>query len=205
MVSVPRDAPSRSLIYATTIVVSIVWVVLDQATKLLAVRAYSDGAPDDLGPVVLRLVYNTGAAFSLPIRLPWLFVTVTVLVVTLVARALPDTPSVRLAGAYGLVVGGAIGNALDRIFRDGAVVDMIDLDFPPLESFPVFNVADIGITVGAGLVLLFMVLLERREAAMPDPAVLAEGEEALAESDGEAERAAEDSESSSTPLLPSDQ
>lgn len=143
--------------------VAVVWIVLDQATKMAAVRTYSVHPPDDLGPVVLRLIYNDGGAFSMPIRLPWVFVAVTILVCVLVARALPQTESLGLAGAYGLVVGGAIGNGADRIFRDGAVVDMIDLDFPPLASFPVFNVADIGITVGAVLVAVLMLQADRRE------------------------------------------
>lgn len=159
------DPSRRRLVYATTIVVAIVWVVLDQATKMAAVRTYSEQPPDDLGPVILRLIYNSGGAFSMPIELPWLFVGVTVIVCVLVARALPETSSVGLAAAYGLVVGGAIGNGADRIFRDGAVVDMIDLDFWPLQSFPVFNVADIGITVGAVLVAVLMLLAERGEGA----------------------------------------
>lgn len=159
------DSPRQRLVTVTTVVVAAAWVVLDQATKMAAVRTYGTQPPDDLGPVILRLIYNEGAAFSLPIQLPWLFVTVTVLVCVLVARALPDTRSVGLAGAYGLVVGGAVGNGLDRIFRDGAVVDMIDLDFWPLTGFPVFNVADIGITVGASAVALLMVLGDRRDRA----------------------------------------
>ncbi|CAN5823377.1 N/A [soil metagenome] len=150
------DPAPRRLVYATTIVVAAVWVILDQLTKLAAVRTFSSQPPHDLGPIILRLIYNEGGAFSLPLRVPWLFVAVTVLVCVLVARALPGTKSLGLSVAYGLVVGGAIGNAADRIFRDGAVVDMIDLDFFPLRSFPVFNVADIGITVGAALVAAFM-------------------------------------------------
>ncbi|HUG86386.1 MAG TPA: signal peptidase II [Euzebya sp.] len=159
------ESSRRHLVYAITLVVATAWVILDQATKMAAVRTYATSPPDDLGPVVLRLIYNEGGAFSLPIRLPWVFVAVTVLVCVLVARALPETTSRGLAAAYGLVVGGAIGNASDRIFRDGAVVDMIDLDFPPLQSFPVFNVADIGITVGAVLVAVMMIQADRREQA----------------------------------------
>lgn len=159
------DHSRRRLVYAITLVVATAWVVLDQATKMATVRTYATSPPDDLGPVILRLIYNEGGAFSMPIRLPWVFVAVTVLVCVLVARALPDTSSPALAAAYGLVVGGAIGNGADRIFRSGAVVDMIDLDFPPLRSFPVFNVADIGITVGAVLVAFLMIQADRREQA----------------------------------------
>jgi signal peptidase II len=166
------DARSR-LVYATTAVVATVWVVLDQATKMVAVRTWSVEPPTDLGPVILRLIYNEGGAFSLPIKLPWVFIAVTVIVCVLVIKALPTTSSLALAGAYGLVMGGALGNGFDRVFRGGAVVDMIDLDFPPLQGFPVFNVADIGITVGAVLVAVLMFLHERRTAAS-EPAVLEE-------------------------------
>lgn len=159
------------LVYATTLVVAVVWVVLDQATKIAAVRSLEGQVPNDLGPLVLRVIRNTGGAFSLPLRLPWVFVLVAVVVTVLVIRALPQTRSLGLATAYGLVVGGAIGNGADRIFRDGAVVDMLDLDFAPLQNFPVFNVADIGITVGALLVAVLMVLEDRR-LAREEPAVL---------------------------------
>lgn len=164
------DLPDRQrVVTVTTVVVAIAWIVLDQATKIAAVRALEGQPPNDLGPLVLRVIRNSGGAFSLPLELPWVFVVVAVVVSVLVARALPDTRSVSLAAAYGLVVGGAIGNAADRIFRDGAVVDMLDLDFPPLESFPVFNVADIGITVGAVLVALLMM---REESGGTEPAVI---------------------------------
>ena len=159
------------LVYATTLVVAVVWIVLDQATKIAAVRSLEGQVPNDLGPLVLRVIRNTGGAFSLPLRLPWVFVLVAVVVTVLVIRALPQTRSLGLATAYGLVVGGAIGNGADRIFRDGAVVDMLDLDFAPLQNFPVFNVADIGITVGALLVAVLMVLEDRR-LAREEPAVL---------------------------------
>jgi signal peptidase II len=160
------DTARLRLVYLTTTVVAFVWVLIDQATKIAAVRTFeADPTPLDYGPIIFRLIYNPGGAFSMPIELPWLFVAVTVIVCVLVAKALPDTRSLSLASAYGLVVGGAIGNGADRIFRDGEVVDMIDLDFAPFERFPVFNVADIGITVGALLVAVLMTVADRRERA----------------------------------------
>lgn len=171
-----RPADGKLHLYATTFVVAVVWIVLDQATKTWVVRQI-DGQPlsgqllGDYGWWRLRAIGNPGAAFSLPIELPLLFVGVAVLVTILVIRALPDTESPVLALAYGLVVGGAFGNALDRIFRGGEVVDMIDLQFPPVTDFPVFNVADVGITVGAVLVAILMIQQDRR-AAKEEPAVI---------------------------------
>ncbi len=146
---------SRQQIVATTGIVTAVWLLLDQATKLLAVKELT-GQTVDLGFMDLRLIYNDGGAFSIP-GPDWLFLGVTVLVAVLVVRVLPQTDRISLAAAYGLVLGGALGNGADRIFRDGRVVDFFDLRW-----FPVFNVADIGITVGAVGVALLMIMMERR-------------------------------------------
>ncbi|MEO2108846.1 MAG: signal peptidase II, partial [Actinomycetota bacterium] len=127
------------------------------------------------------------------------FVLVAIIVTVLVIRALPQTRSLGLATAYGLVVGGAIGNGADRIFRDGAVVDMLDLDFAPLQNFPVFNVADIGITVGAMLVAVLMVLEDRR-LAREEPAVL----EPLAGGGGAVQPDADDVQSETETDAPTD-
>ncbi len=134
-------------------------VMLDQATKAYAVEVFADN-PIDLGIVSLVLIRNPNAAFGIP-GFPGLFLVVTIVVTALVLRSLPNTPGRWVTAAYGLVVGGAIGNAIDRIFRtpgfpSGAVVDWI---YPGW--FPAFNVADSGITVGATLLVL---LLARAEA-----------------------------------------
>lgn len=147
-----------------------VWVLLDQVTKFIAVRVFAD-SPMDLGFVRLVDVRNEGAAFGIP-GFPGLFLVVTTVVVGLVLRALPRTDRPALGIAYGLVVGGAIGNGLDRIFRSpgfpgGGVVDFIDLGW-----FPVFNVADAGITVGAALLVLLLTLME----PPPEPEPLEESE-----------------------------
>lgn len=136
-------------------------VAADQLTKWWATEALSDG------PVVLidgflqfRLVRNPGAAFGL---LPGagsivaLAAVAAVVVIVLVVH--------RLEGpwegvAMGLVLGGAIGNLIDRVLRgpgllDGKVVDFVDFDF-----FPTFNTADSAITIGA---ILAVLLTLRRE------------------------------------------
>jgi signal peptidase II len=150
--------------------VTAAWIVLDQAVKVLAVAELSDG-PVDLGFMMLRLVRNPNAAFGLRIPgIPGLYAIVGVVVLVLVVRALRHVDRLSVAAVYGLITGGAIGNLVDRFVRDpgfpsGHVVDMFDLGW-----FPVFNVADAGITVG---VLLMLVLVwrieeeERRLAALP--------------------------------------
>jgi len=131
-----------------------VWVALDQVTKQLAVTGLADGDLE-LGVARLVLVRNPDAAFGIP-GFPGMFLIVTVIVLVLVVRTLPTVTSRAVAAAYGLVVGGALGNAVDRVIRppgfpEGAVIDFIHLG----AWFPwTFNLADSGITVGAVFLLI---------------------------------------------------
>lgn len=156
----------RRLIYATTLGVAVIWLLLDQATKVLAVAQLpATGVPGtSVGPVDLRLVRNPGGAFGIP-AFPALFLVVTILVVVLVVRALPRTDRLSLAAVYGLVTGGALGNVTDRLLRppgfpSGHVVDFLDIGW-----WPVFNVADIGIVVGAVGIAVLLTIVDREERA----------------------------------------
>lgn len=160
-----RALPGR-LVYKTTFVVVALWLVLDQATKVLAVQTLPatgvTGA--QLGVFDLRLVRNPGGAFGIP-GFPGLFLIVTALVIVLVVRALPRTDRLSLAVVYGLVSGGALGNVVDRLVREpgfpsGHVVDFIDLGW-----WPVFNIADIGIVVGAVGIAVLLTIVDREERA----------------------------------------
>ena len=157
----PRSHPGRTLIVITTIGVAAIWLLLDQATKALAVEALENtGRVIDLGFIDLNVIRNRGGAFGIP-GLPGIFVVVTIVVIGLVARALPHTDRISLAVSYGLVSGGALGNVMDRIFRapgfpSGAVVDFFDLRW-----YPIFNIADIGIVCGAISIAVLMTLVER--------------------------------------------
>ncbi|HVM18794.1 MAG TPA: signal peptidase II [Egibacteraceae bacterium] len=158
-----RAHPGRTLIAVTTVGVAAIWLLLDQATKILAVELLeAQGRVIDLGFIDLNVIRNHGGAFGIP-GLPGLFVLVTVVVVTLVVRALPRTDRLSLAVAYGLVCGGALGNVADRLFRDpgfpsGAVVDFLDLRW-----WPIFNLADIGIVTGAIAIAALMTIVDREE------------------------------------------
>ncbi|MBW3601248.1 MAG: signal peptidase II [Actinobacteria bacterium] len=148
-----QASPARAVRWVCAAVAAL-WLLVDQATKALAVEALA-GRTVHLSWLDLRLVRNPGGAFGLP-GVPGLFVVVTVVVLVLVARALPRTERLSLAVAYGLLAGGALGNGLDRVLRapgfpSGHVVDFIDLRW-----WPVFNVADIGIVAGAALVAVLL-------------------------------------------------
>jgi signal peptidase II len=146
-------------------VVAALWLLLDQVTKVLAVALLEDnGRVVDLGIIQLRAIRNPGGAFGLP-GLPGLFVAVSAVVLFLVLRALPKTDRLDLAVAYGLVTGGAVGNLIDRLFRvpgfpSGAVVDFLDLRW-----WPVFNIADAGIVIGAIAIAVLMTRAERHTEA----------------------------------------
>ena len=161
-----RLTPTRAGLVAAPL--AIAWLVIDQVTKAVAVDTLA-GSPRDLGWLRLVLVYNEGAAFGLP-GFPGLFLGVTVVVLVLVGRALSRGVTTPVALAYGLVLGGALGNAVDRVIRPpgfpgGAVVDFLHLPWAPF--FHVFNVADVGITVGAPLLFLLLLREDRRQAEMP--------------------------------------
>ena len=160
-----RTHPGRTLITVTTVGIAAIWLLLDQATKVLAVELLeSRGRVIDLGFMDLNVIRNSGGAFGLP-GLPGMFVVVTIVVIFLVARAIPNTDRLSLAVTYGLVCGGALGNVADRLFRapgfpSGAVVDFFDLRW-----FPIFNIADIGIVCGAGAIAVIMTIIDREERA----------------------------------------
>lgn len=155
-----RPLPGR-VVWVVWFVVAGAWLVLDQATKVLAVAELSTRTIS-LGFMDLNLVRNPNAAFGIP-GFTGMFVLVTIVVVVLIARAIPRSDRLSVAFAYGLITGGALGNGLDRVFRapgfpGGHVVDMFDLGW-----FPVFNIADTGITVGTTLLVVLLLRADREE------------------------------------------
>ena len=134
----------------------------DQLVKGWVVARLEWGQSMDLASwlaPILRLTYvtNTGVAFGLLQGFGDLFLIVAVVVVGLLLiyyRQLPQG-QVLLRIALGLQMGGAMGNLVDRIVR-GSVVDFIDLNFWPMQEWPIFNLADASIVTGVGLLVLVM-------------------------------------------------
>lgn len=137
---------------------------LDQITKAWALVALEDRIIDLVWTLRLRLVYNTGFAFSAGQRLGPVLAFVAIVIVVLLWLSRRRVQAVWAAIGLGGIIGGALGNLADRIFRGagwgrGAVVDFIDLQW-----WPIFNVADAAITVGLVLVLFDLYRSERRRA-----------------------------------------
>ena len=141
--------------------VAAAWVVVDQLTKFWAVNTLLKGQSIDLLPVLnLTLGFNTGAAFSILGGghgwQRWLLAVVAGLVSAYLIYWLRQIASGERWPAVGLtlVLAGAIGNLIDRI-RLGYVIDFIHMYYQDYH-WPIFNIADIGITVGVGIFLLAM-------------------------------------------------
>jgi signal peptidase II len=134
-------------------------VALDQFTKSLAVRELADGPVDLVWTLRLSLSFNHGAAFGMGRgSTPIVLALGVVMLVVLVGFGRHVVERSAGAVAMGLLLGGALGNIVDRLVRDngGAVIDFIDFQW-----WPIFNVADIAITCGA--VLLVWATRERAE------------------------------------------
>jgi signal peptidase II len=147
--------------------VAAIVIVLDQLTKQWALSTLDDGHVIDLvWTLRFNLAFNTGMAFSQGTGLGPVIGVVALFVVVGLLVSIGRATSRIYPFAVGLIVGGAVGNLLDRLFRDpgwfrGAVVDFIDVQW-----FPIFNVADIAVTVG-GTLLVLSTLLPGSSAARP--------------------------------------
>jgi len=148
---------------------------LDLATKEWVIRSlrFSDRIPVIDGFFSITHVRNPGAAFSLFATSPepfrrWFFVGVTVVAALLIVSFYRRvTPGDRLSAlALGLVLGGALGNLLDRV-RHGEVVDFLRFQLWSGYSWPDFNIADSCIVVGVGLLVLELFASEGESRGAP--------------------------------------
>ena len=124
----------------------------DQLSKAWALAALDDGPVHLVWTLRLNLSFNTGAAFGLaPGLVPLLIAVGLVLVIALLGLGREAITTLPGTVALGMVLGGALGNLADRLFRDhgGAVVDFIDLRW-----WPVFNLADAAISCGVVLLVV---------------------------------------------------
>lgn len=158
--------PSRRRLAILLYSIAGVVYVIDRVTKALAERFLEGSPPVEIIPGVfqLRFTTNPGGAFGLFGGLTWLFVTTSVVVAVVVVIASRNLPGRASAVGLGLVLAGALGNLTDRLLRgpgfSGEVVDFLDL-----RVWPVFNVADSAIVVGAAVLVIQSFRRERRAGA----------------------------------------
>jgi signal peptidase II len=148
-------------------------VLADLTTKQVALANLRENAPVRLlgGAVYLSLTRNSGAAFSLGSDYTFVFPMIAAAVVGWIVWMALRLRSVSWGLALGLVLGGALGNLVDRIFRApgvgvGHVVDMISVFAPYGDAFPVFNLADSALVVGVSLAVLLELTGRRRDGTL---------------------------------------
>lgn len=138
------------------VVVAVVVVVIDQITKALAVEHLRDEAPIPLIPNVLSLTFlrNPGAAFGMGTSATVVLSLIAIAVCVAVVRVAPRLRDLTWTLGLALLLGGALGNLLDRIFRPPAVLRGHVVDFINYNNWFVGNIADIALTAAAVVILV---------------------------------------------------
>ena len=152
----------RSRAAGTLFVTAVLTYGADRITKIWAEATLPAGSIDLVpGVLTLRFTTNSGGAFSIGQRAPWLGGGVTAVVVAIILATSFRHTSRVVGASLGLVLGGALGNLTDRAIRGsgmrGRVVDFVDF-----HVWPVFNLADSAIVIGA-ILLAWSGLREKKE------------------------------------------
>jgi signal peptidase II len=158
-VSAPNTAAAGKI--RLLALIAVVVLIGDIVTKVVGVAQLEGREPIRVlgGLVYLQLVRNPGAAFSLATGYTWVLTLIAAVVVVVIIRVARRLRSTGWAVALGLILGGALGNLVDRVFRapgplQGHVVDTVSLFAPDGRVWPVFNVADACIVSGGTLLVL---------------------------------------------------
>lgn len=134
-------------------------LVADQITKYYIVSNFEIGGTAEFLKGFIDIIYinNKGGAWGILNGYTWALLSITAIVMVICFTLLLKLGRKNkiLFWAITLVLFGGIGNMIDRIFRDGNVVDFLHFEFWP--TFPIFNVADCAVVVGAGLLIFYFV------------------------------------------------
>jgi len=147
---------SRAKTTGLALALALAVFLVDQVSKRLILGSLRPGESIPAVPGVLRISYtrNDGGAFGiLGGQSELLLIGSAVAVAVVLWMLLQGPPTRATASGCGLILGGAAGNLLDRLTA-GNVVDFLDLEFWPLQEWPVFNAADVAIVLGVAVLLL---------------------------------------------------
>ena len=146
--------------YILAVLCGALLILADQLTKYYISANFILGESGEFinGFINLTYIHNRGGAWGLLYGHTYILVPITLVIMVLcvVLYLKYGKKSRLLLWAISLVLSGGIGNMIDRVFRGGNVVDFLHFEFFP--SFPVFNVADCAVVVGAGLLILYFIL-----------------------------------------------
>lgn len=166
--------------YILAAITGVIVLAADQFTKYFISNNFEMAKSYEFLPGILDITYihNDGAAWGMLGGYTWLLLSITIVVMLgcialLLKWGLRD--KIMFWSAM-LILSGGVGNMIDRIFRGGNVIDFLHFEFWP--TFPVFNVADCAICVGAGLIILSLfksIVDEQRQKSRA--AVIAQTEE----------------------------
>ena len=138
------------------IILSIIFLIIDQITKILVVNSLVPGENIEIIKNIFSIIYtnNTGAAFSILLGKRIFLIVVAILIIGILLYYIKKN---KVDGklniiAFSLIIGGSLGNLIDRIVR-GYVVDFISIKLGSY-NFPIFNIADTLIVVGVFLLLI---------------------------------------------------
>lgn len=144
-------------------VMAILLIIVDQLSKWWIVQNFALHEEMVLIPGLFSLFYiqNTGAAWGIFAGKMWFFYIITIVVVGYLIYTFHQYKgnSKVMKWGFSFILAGAIGNFIDRLLN-GFVVDMFRLDFI---NFPIFNVADVCLTVGVALVIIYVLFLEKND------------------------------------------
>ena len=151
--------------YILAVIVGIVVLVADQYTKMLAATNLELGESTEFIKGILDFTYihNDGGAWGIFGGSRWFLIgfTAVIMLVLLILLIKNGKKNMLFLWAGSLILSGGIGNLIDRIFRDGKVIDFLHATFI---NFPIFNVADCAVVIGAGLLILYFVLDMKNDA-----------------------------------------
>lgn len=158
----PGERPRRVITFAVTAVLAL---LADVLSKVAVVARLADGEHVRVlgGLLYLQQARNSGAAFSVGTGFTVVLTAIALAVAVVILRQVTKLRSRAWALALGLILGGALGNLGDRLFRDpgvgrGHVVDWISLFGPDAKYWPIFNLADSAVVVGAVLAAVLALL-----------------------------------------------
>lgn len=144
---------------------AVVALALDVISKIIVVETLEGDEPKKLlgGALYLSAHRNSGAAFSMATGMTWILTLIAIGVVVVIIRLARKLQSVGWAIGLGLVLGGALGNLSDRLFREpgpleGHVVDFLSVFSDDGSVWPIFNLADSAIVCGAVLLVILTLL-----------------------------------------------
>ena len=148
------------MLYLLAGIVSVLFLVADQISKWYIASNFvlAESKPFINGLIDFTYVNNKGGAWGLMEGHTWILLSLTsfIMIICVALLIKEGSKNKLLFFSVCLILSGGIGNMIDRIFRQGNVVDFIHLHFMP--TFPVFNIADCAVCIGAGLLFVYFIL-----------------------------------------------